>query len=111
MRDLMRRRIRNRLRNQNQRTLKYKYEDELSFLMLYFREPINMSQPDPAMTPDNADSTASEQHDPFVLGTVHWVLETPTLASFERRRRASGRVTSGGERWRRVAAASTSCGR
>ncbi|CAD0206356.1 unnamed protein product [Chrysodeixis includens] len=35
--------------------------------MPYFREPNNMSQLDPAMRPDNADSTASEQRDSFVI--------------------------------------------
>ncbi|CAD0193914.1 unnamed protein product [Chrysodeixis includens] len=68
MRDLMRRRIRNRLQNRNQRTPKYKYEDELSFLMPYFREPNNVSQPDPASTSDNADSTASSSFSETTAG-------------------------------------------
>lgn len=35
---MMRRKIRDRLRNPNQHSYKYKYEDELSFMMPYFKE-------------------------------------------------------------------------
>lgn len=39
IRDMMRRKIRERLRNPNRRSHRYKYEEELSFMLPYFKEP------------------------------------------------------------------------
>ncbi|CAH2060393.1 unnamed protein product, partial [Iphiclides podalirius] len=39
IRDMMRRKIRDRLRNPNHRSYNYKYEEELAFMLPYFKEP------------------------------------------------------------------------
>ncbi|CAH1643822.1 unnamed protein product [Spodoptera littoralis] len=43
IRDMMRRKVRDRLRNPNAYSYKYKYEDEISFMMPYFRESSSTS--------------------------------------------------------------------
>ncbi|KAF9811564.1 hypothetical protein SFRURICE_017024 [Spodoptera frugiperda] len=43
IRDMMRRKVRDRLRNPNAHSYKYKYEDEISFMMPYFRESSSTS--------------------------------------------------------------------
>lgn len=40
----MRRKVRERLRNPNQRVYNYKYEDELSFMLAYFKECNNTTE-------------------------------------------------------------------
>ncbi|KPI95248.1 Transcription factor Adf-1 [Papilio xuthus] len=44
MRDMMRRKVRDRLRNPNQRVYNYKYEEELSFMLPYFKDSTTTSE-------------------------------------------------------------------
>ncbi|XP_014359072.2 uncharacterized protein LOC106711287 [Papilio machaon] len=44
MRDMMRRKVRDRLRNPNQRVYNYKYEEELSFMLPYFKDSSNTNE-------------------------------------------------------------------
>ncbi|XP_049881564.1 uncharacterized protein LOC126377789 [Pectinophora gossypiella] len=44
IRDMMRRKVRERLRNPNQRSYNYKYEDELKFMLPYYKDCANTSE-------------------------------------------------------------------
>ncbi|CAG5023086.1 unnamed protein product [Parnassius apollo] len=54
IRDMMRRKIKDRLRNPNQHSYNYKYEEQLSFMMSYFREPNTTSNDEYADYLDNS---------------------------------------------------------
>ncbi|XP_068624643.1 uncharacterized protein [Battus philenor] len=55
IRDMMRRKIRDRLRNPNHRVYNYKYEDELAFMLPYFKESTTSAPDDYADYLDAGD--------------------------------------------------------
>ncbi|CAH2098989.1 unnamed protein product [Euphydryas editha] len=70
IRDMMRRKIRDRLRNPNHRSYNYKYEEELAFMLPYFKETnLNSSNEEYADFFDDTNNCSAEISDVFENGT------------------------------------------
>ncbi|CAG4985149.1 unnamed protein product [Colias eurytheme] len=80
IRDMMRRKLRDRLRNPHQKSYNYKYEDELSFMLPYFRE---MSSNDYA---DYLEEASEAEIPVEVFGTEVFGRETEMKPVFRSKR-------------------------
>ncbi|XP_045456603.1 uncharacterized protein LOC123666537 [Melitaea cinxia] len=94
IRDIMRRKIKDRLRNPNQRSYNYKYEDELAWLLPYFKiSNLNSTNEEYAAFFDETNDCSVEIADAFENETgeyCHEEREIKPNISFRKRSEDSG---------------------